>query len=137
MVTFFKDFNYSAELAKMKSRFNNSLYKYGLVGEERVAYQLKKCRLDILCAYNIRLNIDGNKCQFDFIGLPNVGQCHGRHIKSRSQRCTHIDNSVQKRGAQIPYHLIQAQHVLRGIFLKKRIRKPLHFRGHKTMAPIV
>lgn len=75
MVTFFKDFNYSAELAKMKSRFNNSLYKYGLVGEERVAYQLKKCRLDILCAYNIRLNIDGNKCQFDFIVI-----CGGKII---------------------------------------------------------
>ena len=42
MSKFLKEFNYQAELVRKKERYNNCNYKYGLVGEERVYYQLSK-----------------------------------------------------------------------------------------------
>lgn len=67
MSTFLKDFNYSVELVRLKNKYGNSYVIYGLVGEERVAYQLKKCNEDIICLYNVILKIGGIKVQYDFI----------------------------------------------------------------------
>lgn len=67
MSRFLKEFNYQAELVRKKERYNNCNYKYGLVGEERVYYQLNKCEEDILCLYNLILKINYEKVQFDFL----------------------------------------------------------------------
>ncbi len=67
MGKFLKEFNYQVELVKRKEKYNNCNYKYGLVGEERVYYQLNKCKEDILCLYNLILKINSEKVQFDFL----------------------------------------------------------------------
>lgn len=67
MAKFIKDFNYSVELFKNRTRYNNTNMKYGIIGEERVAYQLKICQANILCLHNIRLIINERKMQFDFV----------------------------------------------------------------------
>lgn len=79
MARFIKDFDYSNELLKIKTKkFNkgedvkekfvrNAIY--GLIGEERVAYQLRISNKDILCFHNIRLKDNKEKIQIDFIVL--------------------------------------------------------------------
>ena len=49
MAKFIKPFNMETEIIKLKNRYENNLYRYGLIGEERVSYQLKLCNEDILC----------------------------------------------------------------------------------------
>ena len=58
MGKFIKEFIMEIELFKLKSKYSNKLYKYGLIGEERVAYQLKTCDEDILCLYDVILEVN-------------------------------------------------------------------------------
>lgn len=67
MSIFIKDFNMEVEIFKLKNRYSGNLFKYGLIGEERVAHQLKICDADILCLYDVILHTKGQKSQFDFI----------------------------------------------------------------------
>lgn len=69
---FLKDFNLSRELElyKMKSRNSNQNVKlkmYGLLGEERVYYNLKQCNCEGICLYNIRIKEKEYYFQNDFI----------------------------------------------------------------------
>ena len=64
---FLKEFDYSIEMQKMRRKFNNKLMNYGLVGEERVAYQLKMMDDYTVCLYNVRMSVKGIKIQIDFI----------------------------------------------------------------------
>lgn len=67
MGKFIKEFIMEIELFKLKSKYNNKLYKYGLIGEERVAYQLKTCDEDILCLYDVILEVNNQRAQYDFL----------------------------------------------------------------------
>lgn len=71
MAKFLKDFNLSLEMSKMKSRYVDKLYRYGLLGEEKVYYKLKNINIDMLCLYNIRIKYLNEKLQFDFICICN------------------------------------------------------------------
>lgn len=68
---FLKEFDFSIEMQKMKRKFNNNLINYGLVGEERVAYELKKLEQYIISLYNIRLKINNINIQIDYIVITN------------------------------------------------------------------
>lgn len=67
MGLFFKDFDFSIEMMKMRRKYSNQLMEYGLKGEEKVYYQIKSSRNEFLCGYNIRIKQENKKIQFDFI----------------------------------------------------------------------
>ncbi len=64
---FLKEFDYSIEMQRMKRKYKDKLMYYGLQGEERVAYQLKKVELYTICMYNIRILFSNEKVQIDFV----------------------------------------------------------------------
>lgn len=68
---FLKEFDYSIELQKMSRKYNSPLTKYGLIGEQRVAYQLEKISKYVLCLYNVRIKLFDRKAQYDFIVITN------------------------------------------------------------------
>lgn len=73
MGKFIKDFIFENEMVRMKGKYDNSCIKYGLIGEERVAYQLRMCNSDIICLYNVIIRVSSEKVQFDFLVVSPVG----------------------------------------------------------------
>ena len=72
-----KEFNLSRqlELYKLKYKMCNDrqlrLKMYGLIGEERVYYELKKSKMDLICLYNIRILIENDTFQVDYVIIGN------------------------------------------------------------------
>lgn len=67
MAKFIKDFKLEVEVFKMKNKYKNNLYKYGIIGEERVAHQLRVCTENVLCLHDVRLSFDNETSQYDFV----------------------------------------------------------------------
>lgn len=72
-----KEFNLNKELDKYKYQYTNitdrqlKLKMYGLIGEERVNYELIHIEKNLLMMYNIRLRINNDTFQTDFILIGN------------------------------------------------------------------
>lgn len=68
---FLKKFNMSREIerSKMNNAINRDekLMMYGLIGEERVYYQLNKIENNLIGLYNIRIRYKNQTVQFDYI----------------------------------------------------------------------
>lgn len=76
-MNFLKDFDLSRELERYKYNARNisdrqiKLKMYGLIGEERVYYELKHISNDLLCLYNIRIKSNNDSFQNDFLIIGN------------------------------------------------------------------
>ena len=116
---FLKEFNYGVEMHKMRTNYQNNLMHYGLVGEERVAYELSKINSMCICLYNVRLFIGDRKAQFDFIViLPSfiliieVKNLLGNLIITEDQsfeRELNIKGIIQKSGMSNPFIQMEYQ----------------------------
>ncbi len=116
---FLKEFNYGVEMHKMRRKYQNNLMHYGLVGEERVAYELSKINSMCICLYNVRLFISDRKAQFDFIViLPSfiliieVKNLLGNLIITEGQsfeRELNINGIIQKSGMSNPFIQMEYQ----------------------------
>ena len=116
---FLKDFDYGLVMHKMRRKYKNNLMHYGLIGEERVVYELSKINPICICLYNVRLFVDDSKAQFDFIViLPSfiliieVKNLLGNLIITEDQsfeREVSINGVTQKSGMSNPFIQMEYQ----------------------------
>lgn len=148
MSIFLKEFNYNTELIKMKNKYGNSYITYGLIGEERVAFQLKKCKEDILCLYNIILKVEDIKVQFDYIVISHdiiyileVKNLLGNVMINEDLsviRTIYKNNRIEQSGMenpfiQIEYQIKQLELFLNSIGYNKKVRGLLIMANDKTI----
>ena len=132
MSNFIKEFKIEEEVFKLKNKYGTNLYKYGLIGEERVAHQLKICDEDIICLYDVILEFNSQRSQYDFIVISKeiifiieVKNLLGNiEVKTDGviERLVYKDGVIERCGIFNPFVQLEEQ--------KKRLDGFLKFNGY-------